>query len=220
MNKLVAVVAAALTVAATLSLASEGGDISELFSQGAYVCTKNRGWSFIIVRVWCSFGGVDPNGAESLRRAIAAGIPYHDGYIFPCAGRDAASQVRGALNAMSFDSGSMLWFDIETNPSPGCGWSGDKNSNCQFLREMIQACRAAGRKCGVYSSPYEWETVMGGCTAGADAGLPLWFATYDGEKWGGYHPFGGWSHPAIKQYADSSSIARECGMNADADYYP
>jgi hypothetical protein len=39
---------------------------------------------FGIVRVYQSYGAVDPNGAQTIKNARSAGIPYVDGYIFPC----------------------------------------------------------------------------------------------------------------------------------------
>jgi hypothetical protein len=65
-----------------------------------------------------------------------------------------------------------------------------------------------------------WSSIMGdGCTVGASAGLPLWYADYDYQpNFNGFSGFGGWSRPAMKQYWDSVGI--NCGINADADWYP
>jgi hypothetical protein len=58
----------------------------------------------------------------------------------------------------------MVWLDIETNTSPGCGWgvaedltTGYKNetlgaSNCAFVGELISALRARGEVVGTYVS--------------------------------------------------------------------
>jgi len=58
----------------------------------------------------------------------------------------------------------QVWLDIETNPSPGCGWgiaedltTGYKNetlgeSNCAFVGELISALRARGEVPGTYVS--------------------------------------------------------------------
>merc|ERR1712176_1286314 len=55
----------------------------------------------------------------------------------------------------------MIWFDIEVNPSSGCGWGTSYSSNCEYLQELIEAAEKNGKRAGVYSSEYEWETVMG-----------------------------------------------------------
>jgi GH25 family lysozyme M1 (1,4-beta-N-acetylmuramidase) len=200
---------------------AQGGDVSQLYSSSTYACTvSNGGWSFMIVRGYCSYGGVDPNGLQNLQNAAAGGIQYVDYYHFPCAyGVGAASQVQASVSAMSGSYGTM-WLDIETNPSPNCGWSSDLNQNCNFLQQMIQEGQALGSNVGIYASSYMWSSIMGdGCTVGSDAGLPLWYADYDYvPSFASFSSFGGWSSPAMKQYWDSVGI--NCEISADADWYP
>lgn len=218
---------AALTAAVLAALLAadahgvQGGDVSELYSASTYACTvSDGGWQFIIVRGYCSYGGVDSNGRQGLINAHAGGIRYADFYHFPCAyGVSAATQVRDSVSAMSGEFGTM-WFDIETNPSPNCGWSGDLGSNCDFLQSLINEGSALGVRMGIYASKYMWDSIMGsGCNVGAAHGLPLWYADYDYKpNFDGFTAFGGWSSPAMKQYWDSVGI--NCGINADADWYP
>jgi len=60
-----------------------------------------------------------------------------------------------------------------------------------------------------------WGVVAGsGCTAGASAGAPVWYAHYDGNpSFSDWVPFGGWSHPAVKQYSGTGSL---CGIGIDS----
>ena len=44
----------------------------------------DNGYDFAIARVYEELGHVDPNGAQTIKNARAAGIDYVDGYIFPC----------------------------------------------------------------------------------------------------------------------------------------
>ena len=53
---------------------------------------KNNGYSFAIVRGYCSYGAVDKNAAQSLTNAKNAGL-ITDIYMFPCRGKSAAAQV-------------------------------------------------------------------------------------------------------------------------------
>jgi hypothetical protein len=43
-----------------------------------------NGYQFAVARVYEEVGHVDPNGAQTIKNAHAAGIQYVDGYIFPC----------------------------------------------------------------------------------------------------------------------------------------
>lgn len=207
-----------LAVLATAAAATYGGDISEYYDASTFRCTIQNGWSFVSVRSYCSYGGVDSNAPATLRQAIAAGLPYHDVYHFPCRSQDPTSQVRSDFDQVNGLFG-MMWFDIETNPSPGCGWSGDLASNCAFLGELIDAAHGLGIHTGVYASEYMWGRIMGdSCHVGADKASPLWYAHYDHRpSFSDFQPFGGWSKPNVKQYWDGVGY---CGINADADWYP
>jgi GH25 family lysozyme M1 (1,4-beta-N-acetylmuramidase) len=197
-----------------------GGDVSEFFDSSAWSCAVQGGWSFMIVRSYCSIGAPDPNALPTIQAAAAGGMKYRDVYHFPCPSIDAAQQVNDDVSAVGASNFNALWFDIETNQSPGCAWSGDTSSNCQFLQQMIAAGQSLGISMGVYASAYMWSSIMGdSCSVGADNGLPLWYAHYDGSRsFSDFSPFGGWSYPSVKQYSDSSEIGSNCGINADADY--
>jgi hypothetical protein len=206
-----------VALVASAAFAFDGGDVSEYYASGTFACCKSNGWGFVIVRSYCSVGAVDPNAPATLDAAAAGGIEYHDVYHFPCASVNAATQV-SEDNAHVAGKYGMMWFDIETNYSPGCGWSGDKTTNCNFMGALIDAGRSLGIHMGIYASAYMWESIMGGCTVGADNGVVLWYAHYDNSRsFGDFSPFGGWSHPNIKQYNDDVGI---CGINADGDWYP
>lgn len=57
---------------------------------------------------------------------------------------------------------------------------------------------------------------MGGGYTGGSA-YPLWYAHYDGSaSFSDFRPFGGWSHPAIKQYRGDATV---CGVGVDLNYY-
>lgn len=199
---------------------SLGGDVCTYSDSSAWSCAVNAGWSFMVVRSYQSYGAADPNALPTLQAAKAGGVSVTDIYHFPCVGVSASQQVQDDLNGVGSGNFGTMWFDIETNPSSGCGWSGDTTSNCNFLSELISAGSSLGVSMGVYSSTYMWSSIMGsGCTAGADAGLPLWYAHYDNTpSFGDFSSFGGWSTPTIKQYSDDSSIGSGCGISADADY--
>eukprot|EP01103_Thecamoeba_quadrilineata_P004952 TRINITY_DN14815_c0_g1_i1.p1 TRINITY_DN14815_c0_g1~~TRINITY_DN14815_c0_g1_i1.p1 ORF type:complete len:225 (-),score=26.52 TRINITY_DN14815_c0_g1_i1:79-753(-) len=200
------------------SVATLGTDISSATSIDTFSCLAANGYTFVIIRCWCSFGGTDPNCPHSIYNAWDGGMSDVDAYIFPCAGQSASSQVDQTIQYLqSYQCKyGMIWFDIETNPSPGCGWSEDLSSNCDYMGQLLQAAVAAGASPGVYASEYMWSIIMGsGCTVAAN--YPLWYADYDqSPSFSGFQSFGGWSSPAIKQYNTGSL----CGIGVDFDYYP
>ncbi len=114
------------------SLCTLGVDVSQLFSTSTYQCMKNSGYNFAIIRGYCSYGGVDANIISNLNNARAAGL-ITDIYMFPCRGKSASAQVDQMVSAISSNLYGMVWIDVETNPSAGCGWGTDYNGNCAFL---------------------------------------------------------------------------------------
>jgi len=108
----------------------------------------------------------------------------------------------------------MLWFDIE---GASQYWSSDHQSNIDFFEAMKTEVNALGVHAGVYTSKSQWEPIFG---TGYDGGssFPIWYAHYDGEPtFADFSPFGGWSHPSIKQFSDQGN---KCGTSYDINWYP
>eukprot|EP01105_Mastigella_eilhardi_P015705 TRINITY_DN3593_c0_g1_i3.p1 TRINITY_DN3593_c0_g1~~TRINITY_DN3593_c0_g1_i3.p1 ORF type:complete len:125 (-),score=30.43 TRINITY_DN3593_c0_g1_i3:74-421(-) len=95
--------AAALLLLSALvgsAFAATGIDVSQLFSTSDWSCVSSYGYTFAIIRCYCSTGHTDSNCAQSIRNAKAAGIQYVDVYIFPCptCGSSGASQVQATVD--------------------------------------------------------------------------------------------------------------------------
>ena len=219
MRRAVIVAAAtALCCCAGVALASLGMDISQPYDVNTFSCAADNGIEFVVVRGYKSYGAPDTTAPTSLANAAAAGIAYRSVYLFPCPyGVDPSTMVQQTIQNVGAGSFNTLYLDIETNPSPGCGWSGDHSSNCNLIAQLLSAGSAQGVSMGIYTSIYMWQSIAGSsCTAGADAGAPLWYAHYDyNPSFSDFQPFGGWSSPQVKQYSDSVSF---CGISADADF--
>ena len=201
-----------------LALCYKGVDVSQLYHQSVYECLKKDGYSFSVPRGYHSYGGIDNNAVANLQNAKAAGLNT-DVYLFPCRSKNPASQVSEMMGGIPSNLYGMIWLDIETNPSTGCGWSNDHNSNCVFLTELTNAVKAKGKKVGIYASSSMWTSIFGSTKACSDVAFaPLWYAHYDKvASFNDFAPFGGWSKPNIKQYQGSASL---CGATVDLNYYP
>jgi GH25 family lysozyme M1 (1,4-beta-N-acetylmuramidase) len=200
------------------SLSVLGVDVSQLFSTSTYQCMKNSGYHFVVPRAYHSYGGVDTNAVQNLQNAKAAGL-VTDVYLFPCKSKSASAQVDQMVAAVASNLYGMIWLDIETNTSPGCGWGTDYESSCKFVEELISRIKYHGKVPGIYASSYMWQSIMGGvskCPSVASA--PLWYAHYDkSPSFSDFKPFGGWTKPHVKQFEGTSSL---CGASVDKNYYP
>ena len=116
----------------------------------------------------------------------------------------------------------IVWIDVETNPSPNCGWSTDFEKNCNFLSELVDKLQAKGLPVGIYLSSYMWNEIMGSqfaCPHIAKKVELIWYARYDNVKsFDGFKPMGGWTKPYAKQFAGLAPTP--CGINLDQNYLP
>jgi len=113
-------------------LCVKGVDISQLFSTATYQCMKNNNFEFAIPRGFYSYGALAANVVHNLQNAKAAGL-ITDIYMFPCRGKSASAQVDTMISGISNNLYGMVWIDVETNPSSGCGWGKDYSANCQYV---------------------------------------------------------------------------------------
>ena len=216
MNKLA--IALLFCVCLQTTICSVGVDVSQLFSTATYQCMKNNGYIFAIIRGYCSYGGVDHNVVQGLQNARAAGL-ITDIYMFPCRSKSGTAQVDEMMGAISGSLYGMVWIDVETNPSSGCGWGGhDANSNCAFVQEIINRIKYHGKVPAIYATAYMWQTIFGSRSACPSvASQQLWYAHYDNNpSFSDFSSFGGWSKPTIKQYVGDTTL---CGAGVDKNFY-
>ncbi len=133
---------------------------------------------FAIIRAWHSYGGFDTTVTETLSALQTAGLPvglqrlpvvhtacltYCDlalpqinathVYMFPCNRMTAADQVAQLLGNLTANKVqyARIWLDIESNPSPNCGWSADAATNCKYMASLATALNATGLPWGTYT---------------------------------------------------------------------
>lgn len=110
-----------------------GFDLAKPYDLDVYKCLKSNGFSFGIIRGYRSLGIVDTNAVANLNNARNAGLDT-DVYLFPCQSKNATQQVTEMMNAIPNNLYGTIWIDVETNPSPNCGWSEDFAKNCLYLK--------------------------------------------------------------------------------------
>eukprot|EP01113_Clastostelium_recurvatum_P011213 TRINITY_DN1566_c0_g1_i1.p2 TRINITY_DN1566_c0_g1~~TRINITY_DN1566_c0_g1_i1.p2 ORF type:complete len:108 (-),score=17.85 TRINITY_DN1566_c0_g1_i1:62-385(-) len=107
----------------------------------------------------------------------------------------------------------MIWLDIE---GPGTYWGSNQAANQNFIGALAAEGAKLGYKIGVYTSASQWSPIVGSWSGLSS--LPVWYAHYDNtQNFNDFKPFGGWSHPYAKQFADGPAV---CGVGADHNYRP
>mmetsp|Transcript_2116 Transcript_2116/g.3022 ORF Transcript_2116/g.3022 Transcript_2116/m.3022 type:complete len:162 (+) Transcript_2116:902-1387(+) len=156
---------------------------------------------------------------HSVSNAWSSGMKHVDLYFFPCVscGNPAGqvSKLKSYINQYNIKFG-QVWLDIENY-----AWSSSTSSNQKFFEELANAAKSTwGRsKVGVYTSEYNWHTIMGtSYTGGKD--YPLWYAHYQSPpqpNFNDFKSFGGWTRPNMKQYAGDVTL---CSAGTDLNWYP
>lgn len=229
-----------------LALSTFGVDVSTRVYQDTWSCLKSSyGASFAVVRVYRSSGSVDPNGAATINDARAGGIPYVDGYIFPCYScGNPAKQMDDTINylkssgvyllkkgevhekIMSANLTQTVHEGSEKAVTATAGmlwidvegtqyWSSSASNNVNFIQEMVTEGEKQGAVIGIYTSNSQWTPIAGGSTQFSS--YPLWYPHYDNwASFGDFSPFGGWTSPNIKQYQGTNS---KCSVSVDDNFY-
>jgi len=191
-----------------------GVDVSIPISEDAWSCLLASNYTFAIVRAWRSLGIPDLNCPASVSAAWEAGLDEVDVYFFPCFScGNASGQVDDAINFLHDNKVKfeLLWFDIE---GPDY-WSEDQTENQEFMSELLdEALILLGDRIGIYTSKYEWTTIMDNWDECFQ--FPLWYAHYDGEpNFDDFVPFGNWTAPTLKQFNGDVNL---CNVNVDVNF--
>ncbi|OMJ74587.1 hypothetical protein SteCoe_26444 [Stentor coeruleus] len=192
------------------SLATLGVDVSQYTN--VFSCLVQNGYTFSIIRGYTSSGYVDPNVVSNINNAWNGGMSYVDVYLFPCVPcGNPTTQANNLVSALNGVNYGMIWIDVETY-----AWSSSQSANQNFILTMVNALQGLGAIVGIYSNYYNWQSIVGLNWSGVSS-LPLWYAHYDNNpSFSDFVSFGGWSSPAIKQYAGDATV---CGAGVDLNYY-
>eukprot|EP00829_Urostomides_striatus_P000836 TRINITY_DN11064_c0_g1_i1.p1 TRINITY_DN11064_c0_g1~~TRINITY_DN11064_c0_g1_i1.p1 ORF type:complete len:255 (+),score=95.98 TRINITY_DN11064_c0_g1_i1:67-831(+) len=192
-----------------VSSATKGVDYSTRVSDTK--CMVKEGYTYAIPRAYCSYGGVDANAVANIKNAWDGGMSSVDVYMFPCVPcGNPKKQVDQLVDALASSKYGMIWFDIEKYK-----WSENKETNKQFILDSVHEIKAKGKKAGIYTSYYNWESIVGLSWDGVKD-LPLWYAHYDNNpSFNDFKGFGGWKRPTMKQYAGDKTL---CGHGVDFNF--
>lgn len=198
-----------------------GIDTAYNYTQAQWDCLRGKGYEFAVIRCYRSLGSVDPNCAETVLKARAAGFKRIDLYAFPCYKcGDPAGQMkalRAHVDAKNI-SYTYLWLDIEMRDPY---WDKDLAKNRAFFTAMGNAAQTLfGKQMGgVYTNENGWKGIMGSWSGGSQ--FRLWWPHWDsaGASWDNFAPFCGWTreHLTFKQFTGTHPT---CNMDIDQDSYP
>jgi len=118
--------------------ASIGIDTSPLVTfQSTFDCLKDAGYGFANVRAFTLEGiDLDLSVKDTLIYAQRAGFKT-DLFVRPCRGKSAKYQIVDVILIIAEQYYDKFWLYLEDNPNPGCKWSTDYKSNCEYVKQML-----------------------------------------------------------------------------------
>lgn len=118
--------------------ASIGVDTAPLVSfQSTFDCLKDAGYGFANVRAFTLEGiDLDLSVKDTLIYAQRAGFKT-DLFIRPCRGKSAKYQIVDVILIIAEQYYNKFWLYLDDNPNPGCKWSTDYKSNCEYVKLML-----------------------------------------------------------------------------------
>ena len=202
-------------VAFILNLASckLGCDITmSIGSVETYKCLLWKAYSFMIFRAYRSYGDVDSTAIPNIKNAVEAGFNDIEVYIFPCfkCGKPR-EQVKKTVEMLKDQPYNGIWIDVERYR-----W-GTKESNAEFLKEMLDEASKYGKPVGIYTNFVEWNNIIGK-TWVVQTKYKLWWISWDNQSnFKNFRAFGPWKSADIKQYTNEINV---CGIEYNQNFKP
>ncbi|CAJ0608948.1 unnamed protein product [Cylicocyclus nassatus] len=201
-----------------ISAAIMGFDSVESLSMDTFRCLKDNGHMFFIGRIWRSLGKFDWDGLQNIRNAYEAGL-YVSVYIFPCLDfpkcAPVQDQVEKTINTLNEEGVryGMVFLDIQM-----FDWPSDKEENRKTIDAMAQKLDEMNVEWGFYTSKRNWNAIVGNWDKWKHK--KLWWSYWgnnDGQRYGDFTPFGGWTDFYMQQYA--GDVNGPCSVSLNLDYY-
>jgi hypothetical protein len=195
-----------------------GVDVSNYtstLSQGVLAAWKNQhGVGLVIAQSLNPPAGYPPGVTRQQINACAqAGMPV-DIYLWLWTNSNVTLDIRAKLAVVDGLEGLIrkVWVDVEdTSQASVAARIGAARAAFAVADEW---CLMHGKPTpGLYSARWYWPTYMGNTQEFGDRAL--WDAQYDGnpDNEAGWQPYGGWSERRIKQYAGTSTLAGQGGVD-------
>ena len=167
----------------------------------------SNGMVFNIPRAFRSSGTLDPNAAQNIKNAHAAGFAHVDVYFFPCptCSKSAAQQAKEFADGMAGSKFGTVWLDIEASQY----WHTDKAANQKFAQAIITALKSHGYVIGLYVNHTQWVEIFGSSFVG--------LANYNSNpSCADLQAFGPYTHFNLKQYMGTTAY---CNGSVDMSAY-
>jgi hypothetical protein len=198
-------------------------DLAVSASLSTLQCIYKQGYNSVLVQVYgpANGGSVNNAGCQSVINAHSTNLGT-EVYVTPSTtGKSGSQQFDEALNAMKASGINIrsMWLQV-TSP---INWPNNIQTNVNLIQSFISRAAAYGVTAGIYTNWYDWQQITGAYTGFQSARLWYWSAYGQGPtaesqaSFDDFRPFGGWSSPAIKQFALNEAL---CGLTVNRDVYP
>mmetsp|Transcript_5533 Transcript_5533/g.5479 ORF Transcript_5533/g.5479 Transcript_5533/m.5479 type:complete len:161 (+) Transcript_5533:44-526(+) len=143
------------------TLASLGVDISVATSKESFACLLNQGYTYVIIRAYCSYGAVDPNLVTNIQNAQSAGFQDIGVYMFPCFPcgnpQNQVLQLIDVITPYLEQVRDPIWIEVTKY-----AWSTNQQKNQNFIFSLGSSIRSlATSTAGILTSQTDWTNIIG-----------------------------------------------------------
>uniref|UniRef100_A0AC34FN65 Lysozyme n=1 Tax=Panagrolaimus sp. ES5 TaxID=591445 RepID=A0AC34FN65_9BILA len=186
-------------------------------------CLYQQGYNSVFIQVYgpANGGSVNSAGCQAVINSYSANLGTEI-YITPAtSGKTGQQQFDEAFNAMKSAGINVrsVWLQV-TSP---INWPNNLQTNVNLIQSFINRATSYGISAGIYTNWYDWQQITGAYTGFQSSRLWYWNSLGQGQNaeagatFDDYRTFGGWSSPAVKQFALNENL---CGLTLNRDVYP
>jgi hypothetical protein len=198
-------------------------DISTYASASAFSCIYKQGYNTVFIQGYSPVNGgsVNTNLIQNLNNAGASSLG-NEVYVTPSTtGKTGLAQFDAVFNYLKSSGINVrsIWLQV-TSP---INWSNNVQTNVNLITSFVSRANQNGVSAGIYTNWYDWQQITGSYTGFSSLRLWYWNAYGQGPNaetqasFDDFRPFGGWSRPAVKQFALNEAL---CGLTVNREVYP
>ena len=165
-----------------------------------FPCLRTKGFKFMAIRGYLSYGKVDPNVAKNYHEANQGTTYYPLVTMNPCVqcSKLPQEQVIELIKAI----GSNDKYSIVVKIQPSDNWGSDAAGNCAYLKLLLTTVLQNNKYATIQSDAPIFNKIMGqNCDVTSTGSIGIIWDKHDGRKEiVNFIPFGGIKNTKCKEY--------------------
>ena len=169
-----------------------------------FSCLRSKGYKYIMIRGYLSYGKPDPNVAKNFREAIQGTSYYPRVAINPCIScpKSPEEQITELIKAIDYSKEYRIVVKVELSDN----WGPYTNKNCDYLKLLLKTILNNGKLPQIQSDAPVFNKIMGqSCDVASIRDITVVWDKHDESKEiNNFVPFGGIKQVWYKEYSSGT----------------